>query len=276
MEIDPEKIAQLEDYLNKLGKVVVAFSGGVDSTFLAAVAYRALGENALAVTADSPTFSQREKQDACLMAAQIGIRHQFIVTDELNNSKFSAGPPDRCYYCKKDRFLKLRSWAEEQGYNWVIEGSNADDLRDYRPGMKGLAEVAGVKSPLLEIGFSKEEIRAGAKNWGLPVWDKPAAACLASRLAYGLPITAENLQQVELAEEIIRQFSPGQVRVRHHGNLARIEVETSSVPLLLEPTRMAHIAEKLKNLGFTYVTLDLTGYQMGSMNQTLSDTKELE
>ncbi|MGI6679242.1 MAG: ATP-dependent sacrificial sulfur transferase LarE [Dehalobacterium sp.] len=271
MEVNPQKITQLEDYLKQLRKVAVAFSGGVDSAFLAAAAYRALGENSLAVTADSPAFSQREKEDAALTAAQIGIKHQFIVTDELNNSKFATGPSDRCYYCKKDRFTIMRDWAKEHGYHWILEGSNIDDLKDYRPGMKGLAEVEGVKSPLLEMGFSKEEIRAGAKNWGLPVWDKPAAACLVSRLAYGLPITTENLRQVELAEEVVRQFVPGQIRVRHHGSLARIEVETSSIPLLVEPGVMAQMVEKLKKLGFTYVTLDLTGYRMGSMNQTLED-----
>lgn len=263
------KLEQLNQRLLSFERVAVAFSGGTDSAFLAAAAHRVLGKNAVAVTAYSETLADSERQDTIAIAKEIGIEHVLVAASELNNAQFVGNPPDRCYFCKKERFGILAEWAESHGFPLIIEGTNADDLGDYRPGIQSLNEMDNVRSPLLETGFTKSDIRNLSRQWGLPTWNKPAAACLASRLSYGLPITKERLKQVEDAEEFIRQFCSGQVRVRHHEQLARIEVEPSCISVVTEPSNSALIIEKLKSLGFTYITLDLSGYHMGSMNQTL-------
>lgn len=261
------KLDKLNNILRDLEKAVVAFSGGVDSTFLAAAAYRVLGEKALAVTAYSETLSNSEKEEAGELAGLIGIKHDFVHASELGSVDFAANGPERCYYCKKERYGILLDWADERGYYWLIEGSNADDLYDYRPGLKSLAEMERVKSPLLEAGLNKEEIRQLSREWGLPTWDRPGAACLASRIAYGLPITAQRLSQVEQSEAIIRQYCQGPIRVRHHGNIARIEVSPENIPVVA--ANSGEIAAEIKKLGFTFVSLDLSGYRTGSMNREL-------
>lgn len=268
-----QKLEQLLDLIKGLEKVVIAYSGGVDSTFLAAVAVQVLGDRAVAVTASSETLPAWEREEAVLLAQTMGIAHMELSISELNSPAFVQNDGDRCYHCKKERFHHLVQWAVSQGFHWVLDGSNADDCLDYRPGMKAVAEMDRVKSPLLEVGLTKQEIRKLSKEMGLATWDKPSAACLSSRVAYGLAVTQERLRQVEAAEAALRQFCTGQVRVRHHGELARIEVEPDQVAFLLAPENRKVITEQLKQLGFLYVTLDLAGYRTGSMNAVLSAKK---
>ena len=260
--------------LKELDRAAVAFSGGADSTLLAAAAFRALGEKAVAVTVVSPTLPARERADAETWGKKTGIRHVLLPLSELDDPAFAANDSERCYHCKKFRFEALLTWARERGIPWVLDGSNRDDLRDYRPGMRAIAELKGVRSPLLEAGFTKRDIRALSKEWELPSWEKPASACLASRIAYGIPLTEKALKQVELGEEILRSFCPPntQIRLRHHGFLARIEAPSELLPLLAAPERAGKIGESLAALGFSFSTLDLAGYRMGSMNELLPES----
>ncbi len=274
MEKATEKLERLNELLNELGSAVIGFSGGTDSAFLAAAAYRVLGERAVAVTCYSATLPASELAEAQAVAGRIGISHVLLPQNELASEDFVRNDAERCYYCKKGRFTALAAWAAVQGYRWVLEGANADDTGDYRPGLRALGELAVVRSPLLEVGFTKAEIRELSREWGLPTWNKPSAACLSSRVAYGQPVTAAKLGQIEKAEALVKKYWAGQVRVRHHGDLARIEVDRAGLTVLTKPAVAAEITGHLKGLGFTFVTIDLAGYTSGSMNLVLNLAKK--
>jgi pyridinium-3,5-biscarboxylic acid mononucleotide sulfurtransferase len=268
-----EKIKRLNEILAALHSAAVAFSGGVDSTFLAEAARRVLGDKLVLVTARSETLAQSEQKDVQLLAEKLGVRHVWLDASELDDAAFTANTADRCFFCKKGRFTELCRWARAEGVGWVLEGSNVDDLSDYRPGMRAIAGMDMVRSPLLEAGFTKEDIRVVSCEWDLPTWNKLSAACLASRMAYGLAITPERLAQVDAAEELVKRYVRGQVRVRHHGDLARVEVEPSQTAIIVRPETASAVASGLKKLGFTFVALDLAGYRTGSMNEVLDEVE---
>jgi uncharacterized protein len=259
------KIDRLHNALVSTGGVVVAFSGGVDSSLVAAVAARALGDRALAVTAVSPSLPPGEADEARWVAAAVGIRHRTVRTHETERDEYLANGTDRCYHCKTELYDVLVRVAQEDDFSVVVSGANADDLGDFRPGLKAAAEH-GVRHPLVEAEMTKAEVREAARGLEVPNWDKPASACLSSRIAFGVRITVDELSKVGRAERLLKDLGFRQCRVRVHGDLARVEVEPPDLPRLAEPEMRERIVEGLRALGYRYVTLDLEGFRSGSMN----------
>lgn len=264
------KFEHLKAYLQELGSVAVAFSSGVDSTFLLKVAHDVLGDHVIAVTAQSCSFPQRELNEAKAFCKKEGIRHFICESEELEIEGFSKNPPNRCYLCKKELFEKIQELAKKEGIAYVVEGSNLDDNGDYRPGLQAVAEL-GVKSPLRKAELSKAEIRTISKELGLSTWEKQSFACLSSRFVYGEEITKEKLSMIDRAEQLLLDLGFHQLRVRIHGKMARIEVLPDEFERLMQPQIRTEVVEKLTEFGFTYVTMDLKGYRTGSMNETLNN-----
>lgn len=267
------KYTELKNYLRSLESVAVAFSSGVDSTFLLYAAKEALGDQVLAVTASSCSFPVRELNEAKAFCEEHGIKQEVVKSEELAIEGFSHNPKNRCYLCKHELFEKIRNIADRAGIKEVVEGSNLDDNGDYRPGLMAVAEL-GVKSPLRQIGFSKEQIRILSKYLGLPTWNKQSFACLSSRFPYGEEITEKKLGMVDQAEQLLLDLGFHQLRVRIHDTIARIELEPSEFDRFMQEQVRLQVYRKFKKIGFTYVTLDVLGYRTGSMNETLTEEEK--